>query len=155
MITEVQETELERIVKNESKRFEGKVFAFVPVTQPNPRAEFPFIVCVAVLGESGYSMPLVPIMHRTYNGAADMADRLNRHFPYSPETLIAIIADTMERSRYKTEAERLTPYDRVYQVFVSFKSEYQAQLNEDELMDYIADEIMSTFSVQNVDVELK
>ncbi|QIV65807.1 hypothetical protein Cp1R7AA1_060 [Mesorhizobium phage Cp1R7A-A1] len=135
----------------------GKVWCFMAGMHPHPRMNT-YLLGVAVLGEAGWQ-PLVQAGFDTYGEASNLADTLNKHLPYSAETCIAIIADTMSRSRLKQEQDNAHPHDRVYKVKVTFANEGRANLHEDDIVDAIrerlVDEDGSTFGIEDVEVDLK
>lgn len=83
-------------------RYSGKVFAFVALPNSHLPTKPPFVLCVAVLGEPGYS-PLNQFFD-DYNGASNRAEALNKAQGYDAGTAIVIVADTMQRSQSKEDA---------------------------------------------------
>lgn len=92
----------------ERTRFEGKIFCYVAVHSPVHRDD-QFAIGIAVLGEPGYSFLLVLELFATYDKASSRAEALNKIFPYSADTRVAIVADTMIRqSLQRPTIERLS-----------------------------------------------
>jgi len=100
-MTQITNAELTRIIRTEEDRRRGFLFAFVAATR-NDR-EVPFQIGVAILGEAGYALPKVPMLHLSYESASAMAERLNNLHGLSERASIAIVADTMHRSRMAQE----------------------------------------------------
>lgn len=98
------------IVRREKQKRPGEVFAFVPVMVPTMRPrDYPYAVGIATLGEAGYGFPNIRMEYSTYEGASLLADELNAMLDLKQSAAIAIIADTMSRSRFKQdEAAGLT-----------------------------------------------
>lgn len=95
-------------ITTEQARFTGKIFCFVAVQSP-VRHDNGFAIGIAVLGEHGYSLPLTLELFPAYDAAAIRAEALNKAFPYSAETCVAIVADTMIRqSQRRPTIERLS-----------------------------------------------
>ncbi|RUW56827.1 hypothetical protein [Mesorhizobium sp. M8A.F.Ca.ET.021.01.1.1] len=137
----------------------GKVWCFMAGMHPHPRLNT-YLLGIATLGEAGWS-PMPRMGFETFGEANDRADSLNTLLPYSADTCIAIIADTMSRSRLKQEQEEAArhPFDRHYKVKVSFMNEGRANLHEDDISDAIrerlVDEDGATFGIDDVEVDLK
>lgn len=106
-MTQVTISTLTTIVGRERERRPGKVIAFVAVTR-DTRNDCPFQIGVAILGEHGYALPHVPMLHNSYESASAMALTLNNLLGISDDTATAIAADTMHRSRLiQEEREQL------------------------------------------------
>lgn len=95
-------------ITTEQTRFTAKIFCFVAVQSP-VRRDNGFAIGIAVLGEPGCSFPRALELFPAYDAASARAEELNKVFPYSPETCVAIVADTMIRqSQRRPTIERLS-----------------------------------------------
>ncbi|BCH33199.1 hypothetical protein MesoLjLc_51290 [Mesorhizobium sp. L-8-10] len=89
----------------------GKVWCFIAGMHPHPRMN-DFLLGVAVLGEAGWE-PVQPLQTgATYNAVAERSETLNKRLPWSAETCIAIVADTMRRSEQKRQAQSMAEAER-------------------------------------------
>lgn len=101
-------TVLERCIPSFQSSRPGQIFALVVV--PNDYKIPEWSVGIAVLGEPGYTAVSPKLgAESTYEAMAARVDAANARLGYTPDTLTAIIADTMRRSTFKQDQEaRLT-----------------------------------------------
>lgn len=78
-----------------------KLYAFTPHQLPGSGF---WVAGVAILGEPGFVLGPVTERFNEYAEVQEFIDQLHGALGYSPETAIAIIADTMARSELRTNA---------------------------------------------------
>jgi hypothetical protein len=132
-LTQINLQELTALVWRERDRFRGKVIAFCAVTVFATRpGNQPYGVGIAVLGEPGYSLTSVPMLHNSFESASDMADTLNTILGLHPDTAVVIIAETMSRQRFKNRQKEVADGWYFYEVKMSFHQMGGEPLEPDE-----------------------